>query len=181
MRFSRLHLLKITSTAGTTSPTLSTLSHRAHTICVTHIDRYKDKLTLMQLRKTREAGSPDPAAMTIPGLSINFTCLSNCTSCNDLREREGGGREGGRERGEGEGGRGERGKGEGEGEGGRGERGKGEGEGEGGGRVRGRRGCAIILLGDTRCGSYAAGFGSLQAVDDTAFTHIGEACHVIVM
>ena len=86
----------------------------------------------MQLRSTREAGSPDPVAMTIPGLSMSFTCLSNCTSCKDLPEGEREG-EGERER--------ER-EGEGERESGREgekERGK-EGERERGGERERRRG-----------------------------------------
>ena len=41
----------------------------------------------MQLRNTRE--SPDPVAMTIPGLSMSFTCLSNCTSCRHLETARG--------------------------------------------------------------------------------------------
>ena len=42
----------------------------------------------MQFRRTVEAGSPDPVAMTIPGLSSSFICLSSWISCKDLR-REG--------------------------------------------------------------------------------------------
>lgn len=42
----------------------------------------------MQFLRTVEAGSPDPVAMTIPGLSSNFICLSSWISCKDLR-REG--------------------------------------------------------------------------------------------
>ena len=42
----------------------------------------------MQFLRTVEAGSPDPVAMTIPGLSSSFICLSSWISCKDLR-REG--------------------------------------------------------------------------------------------
>ena len=56
----------------------------AHNYRVCKMGILSDPYTLMQLRNTREAGSPDPVAMTIPGLSNNFTCLSNCISCRDL-------------------------------------------------------------------------------------------------
>ena len=52
-------------------------------------------LTLIQFLRTMEAGSPDPVAMTIPGLSSSLICLSSWISCKDLtREGRGGGREG---------------------------------------------------------------------------------------
>ena len=52
----------------------------------------------MQFLRTVVAGSPDPVAMTIPGLSSNFICLSSWISCKDLR-REGREGEGGENRG----------------------------------------------------------------------------------
>ena len=56
----------------------------------------------MQFLRTVEAGSPDPVAMTIPGLSSSFICLSSWISCEDLRRegREGGEGERWRRRGE---------------------------------------------------------------------------------
>ena len=55
----------------------------------------------MQFRRTVEAGSPDPVAMTIPGLSSSFICLSSWISCKDLRRE--GWEEGSRRRGGGRG------------------------------------------------------------------------------
>ena len=46
-------------------------------------------LTLIQFLRTMEARSPDPVAMTIPGLSSSFICLSSWISCKDLTRKVG--------------------------------------------------------------------------------------------